>query len=202
MRPRASVRADVTARLTRNRAAASVPVMYPVLRLFLTLHHARRAAPLGLHDTDAFDLTCRPWDADMFVEMNNGRILTLYDLGRFHLSVRIGLWDRLKENDWGLVVAGSSVRYRQRIRPFQRFRMKTRFLGWDQRFFYLEQGMYRGETCCNHALLRTGVTEKGRLAPVEKVARAMGVSPDPPALPDWVRAWAEADATRPWPPGL
>lgn len=176
--------------------------MYPAIRLVTTLRHARRAGPLTMFDTDAHDLTCRPWDADMFLEMNNGRILTLYDLGRFHLSVRIGLWDLLREHDWGLVVAGSSVRYRARIRPFQRFTLKTRLLGWDHRFFYLEQGMYRGETCCNHALLRTGVTEKGRLAPIPDIARAMGVPPDATDLPDWVTAWAAADATRPWPPTL
>jgi hypothetical protein len=44
------------------------------------------------------------------------------------------------------------------------------------------------------------VTEKGRLVPTDRVAGAMGHEGASPALPGWVAAWAEADATRPWPP--
>ncbi|MDG3041204.1 acyl-CoA thioesterase [Roseicyclus marinus] len=174
--------------------------MYPFLRLATVTLSERRKPALGLFETHHLSLRCLPVDLDGFLEMNNGRILTLYDIGRFALSIRVGLWDVLKRERWGLVVAGSTVRYRARITGFQRFEMRTRLLGWDERFFYIEQGMWRGETCCNHALLRTGVTQRGRLAPVAEVARAMGVPEISPALPAWVAAWAEADGQRPWPP--
>ncbi|MEJ6393435.1 acyl-CoA thioesterase [Gymnodinialimonas sp. 2305UL16-5] len=176
--------------------------MYPFARLTAVTFAERRKPRLGLFDTHRLSMTCLPWDIDGFVEMNNGRILTLMDLGRFALAIRVGLWDVLRRERWGLVVAGSTVRYRSRITPFQRFQLRTRFVGWDHRFFYLEQGMYRGDTCCNHALLRTGVTKNGRLAPVEDVARVMSVEGDSPPLPAWVQNWAEADGTRPWPPEI
>lgn len=174
--------------------------MYPYLRFGALVLRERRLPPIGLYDTHKMQMTCLPVDIDGFLEMNNGRILTLCDLGRFALSIRIGLFDVLKEQKWGLVVAGSTVRYRARITTFQKFEMRTRFLGWDHRFFYLEQAMWRGDTCCNHALLRTGVTAKGRLAPVTDVANALGVEGESPALPPWVQKWAEADGTRMWPP--
>lgn len=174
--------------------------MYPYGRLALLMMSERRKPRLGLFETHHLDLRCLPQDLDGFWELNNGRILTLYDLGRFALSIRMGLWDVLKREGWGLVVAGSSVRYRARITGLQRFVLRTRLLGWDGRFFYIEQGMWRGATCCNHALLRTGITQKGRLTPVADVARALGHAPVSPALPDWVTAWAEADLLRPWPP--
>lgn len=176
--------------------------MYPFLRLVALTAAERRKPRQDPFDTHRLSLTCLPWDIDGFMEMNNGRILTLYDLGRFGLSIRTGLWDVLRDNKWGLVVAGSSVRYRARIRPLQRFELRTRLLGWDDKFFYIEQAMLRGETTCNHALLRTGVTEKGRLTDPLRVARAMGADPVSPPLPDWVLAWAEADRSRPWPPAL
>lgn len=174
--------------------------MYPYLRFGALVLRERRLPRKGLYDTHKMPMTCLPVDIDAFAEMNNGRILTLFDLGRFALSIRVGLFDVLKQQNWGLVVAGSTVRYRARITTFQRFEMRTRFLGWDDKFFYLEQAMWRGDTCCNHALLRTGVTAKGRLAPVGDVARALGVEGDSPGLPAWAQAWAEADGTRPWPP--
>jgi acyl-CoA thioesterase FadM len=174
--------------------------MYPFLRFALLVLTERRKPRIGVFDTHVLPMRCLPNDLDGFLEMNNGRILTLYDLGRFAMSVRMGLWQVLQRERWGLVVAGSSVRYRARITGLQRFELRTRLVGWDQRFIYIEQAMWRGETCCNHALLRTGVTEKGRLAPTERVAEALGHQGASPALPDWVAAWTEADATRPWPP--
>lgn len=174
--------------------------MYPFARFALLLVSEGRKPPIGLLDTHRLPLTCWPVDIDGFLEMNNGRILTLFDLGRFGLALRVGLLDILKQRKLGLVVAGSSVRYRARVTAFQRVELRTRILGWDQRFLYIEQAMWRGETCCNHALLRTGVTVKGRLTPFQEVAAALGAEGPSPALPDWVRAWAEADGTRPWPP--
>ena len=129
-----------------------------------------------------------------------GHVKQHVDLGRFGLAQRIGLLKALRDQGWGLVVAGSSVRYRARIRPFQRFELRTRLIGWDERFFYIEQAMWRGDTPCNHALLRTGVTEKGRLVGTERVADAMKLSPVSPDLPEWVAGWAEADSRRTWPP--
>jgi len=174
--------------------------MYPFLRLAAVTLSERRKPALGLFDTHHLPMRCLPNDLDGFGEMNNGRILTLFDLGRFALSFRIGLMEVLRHERWGLVVAGSTVRYRARITGLQRFEMRTRLIGWDARFIYLEQGMWRGETCCNHALLRTGVTRKGRLVATDEVARAMGHPAPSPELPDWALAWAEADGHRPWPP--
>jgi acyl-CoA thioesterase FadM len=174
--------------------------MYPFLRTALTVRAARRMSPLPLFGTHVMRMRCWPWDADMFWEMNNGRVLTLCDLGRTGLAVRTGLWRILQERRWGLVVAGASVRYRSRIRPFQTFELRTRVLGWDTRFIYVEQAMWKGDTCCHHLLMRTGVTEGGRLAETARVAEALGTEATSPVLPDWVSEWTSADATRPWPP--
>jgi acyl-CoA thioesterase FadM len=176
--------------------------MYPFLRMTRVIWAEARKTRIEPFDTHVLPLTCLPWDTDMFVEMNNGRVLTLFDLGRFGLAARTGLWQVLKDRNWGLVVAGASVRYRARIRPFQRFEVHTRMIGWDSRFIYIEQAMWRGETCCHHALMRTGVTTKGRLTEPAQVAGALGLDRTSPALPDWAQAWVEADATRPWPPDV
>ena len=174
--------------------------MYPFIRTALTLYRERRKPPLDVFDTHTLPMRCLPWDIDYFLEMNNGRVLTLLDIGRIGLATRIGLIDVLKREHWGLVVAGNTVRFRARITGFQRFDIRSRLLGWDRRFVYIEQAMWRGETCCHHALLRTGVTEKGRLVDPARVAKAMGIAVPSPALPDWAANWVDADATRPWPP--
>ena len=88
--------------------------MYPSLRLGIELALARRSPPLALGAVHVSHHTCWPWDIDPWLELNNGRTLTLYDLGRVPLAARSGLVRALRANRWGLTVAGSSVRYRRR----------------------------------------------------------------------------------------
>ncbi|AUM75406.1 acyl-CoA thioesterase [Paracoccus jeotgali] len=176
--------------------------MYPLIRFakeMIKFRRAPRLAPLGTHVSDHI---CWPWDLDPWIELNNGRTLTLFDLGRIPMASRMGLIGQLRAQGWGITVAGSSVRYRRRVRAFQRFRMTSRVIGWDARFVYIEQAMWRGTDCCNHALLRTAVTSAEGIVPPQRVLDLLQASHQPPPLPDWVEAWIAAEQTRPWPPEL
>ena len=174
--------------------------MYPVFRMAKEFWVHRNAPRLGPFDTHVSRHVCWPWDIDIWMELNNGRTLTLYDLGRLVLFQRIGATDVLRRNRWGGTVAGSSVRYRRRVRAFDRIEMRSRMIGWDARFFYFEQSMWKGAECTSHSLLRTAITGPGGIVPSAEVAAAMGVSPDSPPLPGWVTSWTDAEAQRPWPP--
>ena len=139
----------------------------------------------------------------MFLEMNNGRILTLYEFGRFQASVRMGLWALLKERGWGFAVAGTSIRYRRRITPFERYEMRTRIATWDERFVYIEQGMFkRNGDCASHVLFRTAVVKGGRAVPTDEVTAALGITSPRPEPAEWIANWIDAEATRPWPPEM
>ena len=174
--------------------------MYPFLRAALVMAKARRQPPLGLFDTHVSRHLCWPWDLDIWMELNNGRTLTLYDLGRLPLATRAGLDPVLRDRGWGLTVAGSSIRYRKRVTAFSRLTMRSRCLGWDERFLYMDQSMWRGGDCTSQVLIRSAIVSRQGMVPPRELALAMGVSPESPALPDWVLAWVAADATRPWPP--
>jgi len=174
--------------------------MYPLIRLAKISLTSSKRPPLGPDDTGTLDMIVWPWDCDVFVEMNNGRHLTLYDLGRFDYGERCGLVPLLKERKWGLVVAGSTIRYRKRLRPFQRYTLNTRLIGRDDRWFYFVQKMVRGGETCSAGLVRTAVTKKGRILPTREVTEALGYPDWNPEKPAWVEAWIAADDSRPWPP--
>jgi hypothetical protein len=108
----------------------------------------------------------------------------------------------LSENRWGLTVAGSSVRYRRRVRAFDRFELRSAFIGRDARFLYVHQAMFRGGEALSSALFRGAVTGPGGIVPTDEVAAALGVPGHVAALPDWAAAWSAAEAERPWPPEL
>lgn len=177
--------------------------MYPFLRLGWTLYAARKLPPMNPLDLHVSQHRCRLVDCDIFGEMNNGRILTLYEMGRFQAAVRMGLWALLKKKRWGLTVAGTSIRYRRRLLPFEKYETRTRIATWDDRFVYIEQGMFKknGE-CASHVLFRTAVVAKHRAVPTEVLIEAMGITDPRPEPAAWVRNWIEAEATRPWPPEL
>lgn len=174
--------------------------MYPIIRFLGEMILTRRQPPLDVLDTHISRHRCYPWDLDPWIELNNGRTLTLYDLGRLPLAQRTGLVGALKANGWAVTVAGNSVRYRRRIRVFDRFTMMSRVIGWDARFIYMEQSMWKSGECLNHMLVRTAVTSPQGIVSPDKVLSALGVEGVSPALPDWVQSWIEADACRPWPP--
>lgn len=175
--------------------------MYPFFRLLKDTRRAKGQPRLGLFDTHVSHHRCLPWDLDPWNELNNGRTLTIYDLGRIPFAVRTGLVDVLKEERWGLTVAGSVVRYRRRVRMFDRIEIRSRFLGWDRRFSYIDQSMWRPDgDCSSHAVFRTACTDRNGIVAPERVMQAMRHAEPSPALPDWVQAWSAAEDMRPWPP--
>lgn len=177
--------------------------MYPFARLIWGQFRARSLAPLGPFDPHVSQHICWPWDIDPWMELNNGRTLTLYDLGRLPWGARVGANRALLANGWGMAVAGASVRYRKRVKAFDRITMVTRLAGWDARFFYMDQSMWTGDDCTSQALIRSAVTSgagKGGIIAPARMAAAMGHDGPSPTLPDWIQAWAEADSHRPWPP--
>lgn len=176
--------------------------MYPVIRMIKELVVHSRAESLPPWGTHVSHHICWPWDLDLWLELNNGRTLTLFDLGRIPLARRTGLVAALRKNRWGLTVAGASVRYRRRIRLFDRVEMRSRAIGHDGRFFYMEQSMWKGRESTTHVLLRMAVTGPGGIVPPAEVMTAIGHDPAPGELPDWVTAWIDADDERPWPPEM
>jgi acyl-CoA thioesterase FadM len=174
--------------------------MYPYIRLLKEVLKAHQAPPLGLLDTHVSEHLCWPWDIDPWMELNNGRTLTLFDLGRVPLGIRTGLHKAVLKNRWGMAIAGNSTRYRKRVTAFQHVTMRTRCLGWDARFLYIDQTMWQGDDCTSQMLARSAFTSKQGIVAPARVIAAMGQNPESPALPDWVMAWIDADATRPWPP--
>ncbi|MBL4918065.1 acyl-CoA thioesterase [Szabonella alba] len=174
--------------------------MYPYLRMVKELWKFRNAPALPILGTHVSHHRCWPQDIDPWMELNNGRTLTIYDLGRLPLGARVGLHRVLKARGWGMAVAGNSLRYRRRVKMFDRVEMRSRCIGWDNRFIYMEQSMWKGGECSSHMLLRSAITSKAGIVPPAEMLRALGQPEESPSLPDWVQGWIEADATRVWPP--
>ncbi len=175
--------------------------MYPVLRLAYELYLASRAPGMALDEVHESSHRCWPWDVDFQLEMNNGRILTLYDLGRIPAALRVGLLGAMRKRKWSFAMAGASVRYRRRLRTFEPFTMTTQLVARDERFFYIVQTMWKrnGEAASN-ILYRSVMVDKNGMVPCQVLLDELGCPDWNPEMPAWIQGWIDAEDARPWPP--
>lgn len=167
------------------------------LRLLRVRLTASRRGRTGLWDTVVTRFRVVPTDLDTVGHMNNGRYLTLLDLGRLDLMVRSDLWERCRRRGWFPVVAGQTITYWKDLTLGQAFEVHTRVAGVDDRWVYLEQTFKRGETEHARALIRACFVERGNgRVPTTELEEELGGFPDHLSVPDWVRSWTTHSAAK------
>lgn len=175
--------------------------MYPWIRLFkvvaLNLIHHTRRGPL-----DESVLTFRVWpgDLDFNLHMNDGRYITLTNFGRVDLLGGLGLTWKMIRRGWAPVVASAHVEYRRELRTFQKFRIRTRVLGWDEKWLYIEHRIERGEKLVSLALLKGGLRDHNGMVPPRVVLETLGHSPQSPPVAASLRTLLADDAALPTSP--
>ena len=167
--------------------------MYPLLRLIRVVVNSQFQEKLSFDNdyTDRVNLIVLPQDIDPFMELNNGRYVTLLDLGRFSLGARVNMASFLKRNKWSLTIVGTYNEYRHRLRLFQRFVLQTKILGYDEKWFYFFQKVERnGKTHMASVVKFAYTSNKGLVLPKEVVS-AMGIKYEPNRLPSWIMELTE-----------
>lgn len=172
--------------------------MYPYFRLVRLFAKNTRKKKLTFTDESILPMRVCLVDIDPFMELNNGRHLTMMDFGRFDLAIRIGLIKVIRKKNWGLVVAGASVRYRHRLKLGQKYKLHSQIVGFDDKWVYFHQKTMRNNKIHSAALIRTAVTSSKGIVKTNDVMNAMGYEKMEYNVPDWILAWSKADELRPW----
>ncbi|TCD16129.1 thioesterase family protein [Oricola cellulosilytica] len=146
---------------------------------------------LEMMDESRLSFRVLPNDLDINIHMNNGRYLTITDLGRVDLIMRAGLFPVLRRRKWYPVIGSMRVSYRRPLEPFQAYELVTRVLGWDEQWLYFEHRFEVGDRLMARVLMK-GLFLHGReKVPTEELAAALGhdgVSPElDPAVVDALR---------------
>ena len=178
-------------------------VMWRTLLVMLTarrrLRRRGRLAPTGI---SRIRLTTLLTDIDLLLHMNNGRYLSLFDLGRWDLLVRTGLWDVMKARGWYAVVSSETVTFRKSLNLWQRFTIESRLVGYDEKAVYLEQRFVRPGANGEPEIYAQGfirarfLRKSGGTVPVPELIEAFGTPPVDDELPEWIERWG-ADVALP-----
>jgi len=105
----------------------------------------------------------RVWlnDLDLFGHVNNGRYLTLMDLGRLHLVMVTGLLGVMRRRGWHAAASAVEIRFRRPLKFAQRYTLETEVVDWDEAWFLFEQRFESGGKVCARALVQAQF-RKGR----------------------------------------
>jgi acyl-CoA thioesterase FadM len=141
-----------------------------------------------------------PTDLDISLHMNNGRYLTLMDLGRLDFLVRTGLWTAVRQNNWTPIASAIAIRYRRELRPFAAYRLETRLVSWAEasvvmeQVFVLTSGPHAGQVAAR-ALFKGGIYSRKERTFVDtaRLMREIGVTAESPPLSPEVEAFLKAD---------
>lgn len=153
-------------------------------RLLLLLIKLIRKPALGLLETSVLKLRVLPNDLDLNMHMNNGRYLSIMDLGRVDIMHRIGLMEHIIQNRWSPVVGHLHMRFRRPFKLFQQYDLHSRIISWDEKWVYIEQTFI-----CNNKIHAVGLVQgliRGKQGniPSGQILDLLGLNQTPPALTD------------------
>lgn len=162
-------------------------------RLIGVLIRSLWTSRIGPFDEAGVEFRVMPGDLDPNMHMTNARYLSLMDLGRVDLLVRTGLARLMLKHRIRPVIAGADVKFRRPLSLFQPLTVKSRLLGWDDRWFYVQQIVEGPSGLSCRAVFRTVFLDpRGRMDPAA-LARLIGSDLSSPALPAWVAMRRDLD---------
>ena len=151
-------------------------------RLIWLLATAWRHPVAGMLDETRLMLRVWPNDLDTNIHMNNGRYLTVMDLGRVDLIVRTGMWRIVRRRRWHPVLGGARITYRRPLGPFQSYALTTRVMGWDEKWIYMEQRFEVDGALHARAVVKSLFLEGRDKVPTAEIARVMGYDGPSPEM--------------------
>ena len=162
-------------------------------RLLLSLSAALWRPAVNMMERSFIPIRIWPHDLDLNLHANNGRILTIADVGRLDMALRTGLIVKCFKRGWKPVVASTTVRYRKSLLPFRRYELQSRILTWDEKWVYFEHRFVRHGEVAVIIYVRGGFVSPQGVVPPEKINALMGMDMKAPEQPEWLKQWQAAE---------
>ncbi len=116
--------------------------MHMILRTLWAFICKRFLTPMSFDGESVITMRVLPTDLDVLWHVNNGVYFSYMDFGRWDLIFRNGLFDLLRKNDMYAVVSGESMRFKRSLKLWDKFTLKTKVMGRDDKYFFINQYFY------------------------------------------------------------
>ena len=141
-----------------------------------------------------------PNDLDLNGHMNNGRYLTIMDIGRMDFVLRLKLAGYVIRNGYIPVLSSVTMRYRLPLLPLQKYTLSTRILCWDDKWVFMEHRFIIRGGNKDGAIAAIGLVKgsffskkiRGTI-PTGDIMAAIGLSEPSPPIPGYLQKWQESE---------
>ena len=151
-------------------------------------------------DTGSLYFRVLPTDLDLNGHMNNGRYLTIMDIGRMDFVLRVKLAGYVIRNGYLPVLSSAKMRYRIPLMPFEEYELQTRILCWDEKWVFMEQRFIiadgpKAGVAAAIGLIKGSFYDKNSktTVPTGNIIKAIGHDEDSPHMPEYILKWQEAE---------
>lgn len=165
------------------------------LRLVRIWLAALRRPSLGPDDESVIRVRVWPHDLDLWGHMNGGRYLTLSDLGRLDFSIRTGLFRIVRRRRWTMPMGAAALQFRRPVRLFHTCDLRTRVVGWDDKWVYMETRFVRNGHVVATVVAKATVRSPDGTIPPGRLLQLLGVDCDPRPVPEHIRRWVETGSS-------
>jgi len=164
---------------------------FRLIWLILTQSRRSRCSLFGPVDTHFRVL---PNDLDALMHVNNGVYLTMMDLARTDLLLRSDTFNPVRKNGWYPVLAAETIRFKRSLKLWQRFIIRTRVVGWDERSVYLEQHfLSKGKLVAKAVVDARFLRKKGGVVTPDELLKFLELDTQSPPLEQWIETWIRSN---------
>lgn len=165
------------------------------IRIVLSLLRASFRARMAPLDESVVRLRVWPHEAD-WSNVHQAIYLLYMELGRWDVAIRSGLGRWMLKQRCAGILGAQVIRYHRPLKRFQAFDLRTRVLGWDERWFYMEHRVEsRGRTMAVGCVQIMFLDPRGkRIQPATAVLACGGEATSPPidVMPELLARFADA----------
>ncbi|ASK34746.1 acyl-CoA thioesterase [Alloalcanivorax mobilis] len=160
-----------------------------MLELISAARRRKRPPTHQLFDPVSLDFRVGLFDVDLNLQLSTGKYVRIMDRCRLEHAVLTGLLNRMVRSRTNTVVANTEIAYIRELRPYQRFQVHTRVLGWDDKYTYYDQRFESQRKLHTHALHRLAHLYGGKSISPPDFQAMTGLNQLSPPLPDYVEDW-------------
>jgi len=128
-------------------------------------------------------------DIDFNMHINNARYMVFMERARWDHPVQTGTWDKMLGSKLNFIVAGIEMGYIREIRLFKKFEVETRYVGWDDKYFYIDQRFIADGKIHAYGLVKAVFMQGGKLASPSAVATQLNIGMPEEVLPEHMEQW-------------
>jgi acyl-CoA thioesterase FadM len=160
--------------------------LFPWLRLIRVIFGLITKPRAVLLATTRVRLRVWPNDLDFNMHVNNGRYLSLADIGRIHWFAQTGVLTVARRQKAFPVVGDAVAKFRRDLKAFQAFEIHTRLVGWDHKWGFVEHRFVRRGRVIGVVAIRGVFKGPGGLIDPETLLAELAHDTPSPELPEWI----------------